>query len=63
MFSFPHVDPDFDLFEELTQIGVEFDKHPLHTMPQGLGISCKACLFLNISSGDLYFDALIIGLV
>ena len=31
-------------------------------MPQRLGISCKACLFFNIFSGDLYFDALIIRL-
>ena len=32
-------------------------------MPLGLGISCKACLlYLNILSGDLFFDVLIIGL-
>ena len=34
MFSFPHADLELD---KLTaQIGVEFEKHPLHTMPQGL---------------------------
>ena len=33
-------------------------------MPQGLGISYKACLFFfNIFSGDLYFDALIAELL
>ena len=31
----------------------------LHTIPQGLRISCKTCLFLNIFSGELYFKALI----
>ena len=33
-------------------------------MPLGLGISCKAdLLFLNIFSGDLFLDALMIGLL
>ena len=33
-------------------------------MPLGLGISCKAgLLFLNIFSGNLFFDVLIIGLL
>ena len=31
-------------------------------MPLGLEISSKACLFLNIFSGDPYFDVLVIGL-
>ena len=31
----------------------------LHTIPQGLRISSKTCLFLNIFSGELYFKALI----
>ena len=45
VFSFPHVDPDLGvLFEKITAKGVIFEKHTLHTMPQGLGISCKACL-------------------
>lgn len=28
----------------LTYLRVEFEKHPLHTMPQGFGISCNTCL-------------------
>ena len=32
-------------------------------MPLGLGISCKAGLFLNTFSGNLFFDVLIIGLL
>ena len=47
------------LFRKLIpEIVVEFEKQPLHTMPLGLGISCKVCLL----SGDLHFDVLIIGL-
>ena len=33
----PYVDPDLD-------IDILFEKHPLKTMYQGLGISCKPCL-------------------
>ena len=37
-------------------------KNNLYTLPLGLGISCKACLLcLNIFSGNLFFDILIIG--
>ena len=44
--------------------GIEFEKHPLHTVPLGLGISCKAgVLCLNSFSGTLFFDVLIIGLL
>ena len=33
-------------------------------MSLGLGISCKASLFLKkVFSGDLFFDVLIIGLI
>ena len=61
MLIFSHVDHDLDIsFEKLTaQIGVAFQKHLLHTMTQGQRISCKACIFLNIFGGDLYFDTLI----
>ena len=34
----------------------------LHTIPQGMRISWKTCLFFNIFIGDLYFKALIIDL-
>ena len=31
-------------FEKLiAHVWVEFEKHPLHAMPRGLGILCKAC--------------------
>ena len=40
-------------------MGVGFEKHPPHIMPQGLGISCKPCLLFNIFSDDLCFDAFI----
>ena len=44
--------------------GIEFEKQPLRTVPLGLRISCKAgLLFLNIFSGNLFFDVLIIGLL
>ena len=33
----PHVDPDLG-------IDILFEKHPLKSMYQGLGISCKPCL-------------------
>ena len=43
---------------------IEFEKHPLPIVPLGLGILCKAGrLFLNIFSGNLFFDVLIIGLL
>ena len=43
--------------------GNEFEKHPLHTIPLGLRISCKAGLLsLNIFSGNMFFDIFIIGL-
>ena len=33
------------LFEKLTaKIRVEFEKHSLRTMPEGLEISCKTCV-------------------
>ena len=36
----------------------------MHTMPLGLEISCKAgLLFLNVFSGDPFFDVLIIELL
>ena len=38
-----------------TRNGVEFEKHPLHTMSSGLGISCKVFFLKNIFSGDLHF--------
>ena len=57
-----HVISDIDiLFEKLkSEKRVEFEKHPLHITPLGLGISCKI-FFFNIFSGDLHFDALIKG--
>ena len=42
---------------------IEFEKHPLHILPLGLEISCKACFFKNIFSGNLFFDVLITGLL
>ena len=43
---------------------VEFEKQPWHTVSLGLGISCKAGLVcLNIFSGNVFFDVLIIGLL
>ena len=42
--------------------GDECEKYPLHTISLALGISCKICLFFNIFSADLHFDALIIWL-
>ena len=42
-----HVQLDLEIFGKLTaEIGDCIRKHPLHAMPQGLGILCKACLFL-----------------
>ena len=52
--------PGFQVFD---LAGIEFQKHLLHTLPLGLGISCKACLLsLKNYSGDLLFDVLILGL-
>ena len=51
------------LFEKLTpQIGTEFKKHFLHTMPLRLGSSCKACLLFLIFYWCLVLYVLIIGL-
>ena len=44
--------------------GTEFEKEPLHTLPLGLGILCKAVLlFLNMFSSNLFFDDSIIELL
>ena len=43
-----HVQLDLEIFGKLTaEIGDCIRKHPLHAMPQGLGILCKACLVLQ----------------
>ena len=64
--SFPLIDPnlgDWYIIWKLTpQIGIEFEKHLFHTMPLLLWISCKACPLFFLNRGDLFFDALIIGL-
>ena len=45
------------LFEKLKpETGVEFEKHPLQTIPLGMGISWKACLLFDTLSSDLPFD-------
>ena len=51
------------LLKLTAEIGTEFEKHPLHTITLGVGISRKACLFKNIFIGDLHPDGSIIGLL
>ena len=50
-------------FEKLTpELEVEFEKHPMHYAYGDGGFHEKPVFFLNIFSGDLHFDALIVGL-
>ena len=51
------------LFEKLTpEEGVEFEKLLFHTVHLRVGFHLKPVFFFNIFSGDVHFDALIIGL-
>ena len=62
--SLPHIDPELGYWYIIWNVNttnrrIEFEKHLLHTIPLGLGISCKAWfLFENIFSADLFFDVL-----
>ena len=48
-----------DILFETPQTGIEFEKHLLHTVPLGLGISRKSFLFKEKRfRGDLFFDVL-----
>ena len=52
------------IFETLTlEIGGEFEKHPFYKLYLlGWGFHAKSVFIFNIFSGDLPFDALVIGL-
>ena len=59
--NFSTIDPDLCCWYiiETPQTGIEFEKHLLHTVPLGLGISRKSCLFKEKRfRGDLFFDVL-----
>ena len=58
------MDPDLGYWYIISKINSRNRvwKEPLQTIVLGVEISCKACLPVNIFSGDLHFDALIIRL-
>ena len=60
MFSFPHVNPDVKKLA--AQIGGWVWKKPsAHYVSVCSWGFCAKIVFFNISSGDLYFDALVIS--
>ena len=65
MFSFAHVDTDFDiLFEKLTaQIGGWICKTPYAHYAFGVGnfLQSLSSFLMSLKSGDMHFDALILN--